>query len=220
LGKQSSTDTSDAAYEKRHRKYELLEKRQRLREKEQLKHEQYKLKERIDQLRSMDAAAFLALPSSPFASISPRQNEPGRDGDDDVVGSSPEAHVNGSPTNNEGERRRKEMLEVAITLEERYRTLLLPKGVEKGKKSSRQSSVVTSMDLEGSFMGGRHHEDGESEVDPDEPREEVQREKERLKLKIKVPPRLSSRHTTGAPTYPLHSRTRSKYSYHVILLQD
>ena len=60
-------DTSDAAYEKRHRKYETFEKRQRLREKEKLKHEHYKLKERIEQLRAMDSSAFLAIPASEFA---------------------------------------------------------------------------------------------------------------------------------------------------------
>ena len=68
-------DTSDAAYEKRHRKYESFEKRQRLREKEKLKHEHYKLKERIDQLRGMDTAAFLAIPASEFAEA--RRHTPG-----------------------------------------------------------------------------------------------------------------------------------------------
>src|ERR1700735_1921502 len=66
---QDIADTSDAAYEKRHRKYETFEKRQRLREKEKLKHEQYKLKERMEQLRAMDGSAFLALPSSSFSPI-------------------------------------------------------------------------------------------------------------------------------------------------------
>jgi len=61
-------ETSDTAYEKRHRKYETFEKRQRLREKEKLKHEQYKLKERIDQLRAMDPSAFLTLPDNLFPS--------------------------------------------------------------------------------------------------------------------------------------------------------
>ncbi|KAI9444530.1 hypothetical protein H4582DRAFT_1909484 [Lactarius indigo] len=60
-------DTSDAAYEKRHRKYETFEKRQRLREKEKLKHEQYKLKERIEQLRALEPSAFLHVADSFFA---------------------------------------------------------------------------------------------------------------------------------------------------------
>ncbi|KAG8969726.1 hypothetical protein FRC03_001071 [Tulasnella sp. 419] len=55
---QQVTDDSDAAYERRHKKYETFEKRQRRREKEKLQHEQYKLKERIDELRSMDISAF------------------------------------------------------------------------------------------------------------------------------------------------------------------
>ncbi|KDQ15620.1 hypothetical protein BOTBODRAFT_54513 [Botryobasidium botryosum FD-172 SS1] len=55
---EESSDTSDAVYINRHRKYETFEKRQRLREKEKLIHERYKLKERIEQLRSMEARTF------------------------------------------------------------------------------------------------------------------------------------------------------------------
>jgi hypothetical protein len=51
-------DTSDGAYIARHRKYETFEKRQRRREKEKLVNEHQKLKARMEQLRSMDAAAF------------------------------------------------------------------------------------------------------------------------------------------------------------------
>jgi len=58
FGWKGGVDTSDAAYERRHRKYETFEKRQRRREKEKLQHEQYKLKERLDELRSMDVSAF------------------------------------------------------------------------------------------------------------------------------------------------------------------
>ncbi|KAH0838063.1 hypothetical protein J3R83DRAFT_6304 [Lanmaoa asiatica] len=104
-GEQDNADTSDAAYEKRHRKYETFEKRQRLREKEKLKHEQYKLKERIEQLKVMDGSAFLANEDQSGVSLSDTQ-------------------INVTPIHNEGERRREEMLEVASILEERYRTLL------------------------------------------------------------------------------------------------
>lgn len=58
---QDFADTSDAAYIRRHRKYETLEKRQRLREKERLEYEHFKLRERIDELKSMDASAFSAV---------------------------------------------------------------------------------------------------------------------------------------------------------------
>ncbi|KAG8711543.1 hypothetical protein FRC08_015763 [Ceratobasidium sp. 394] len=58
-------DSSDAAYERRHRKPEMMEKRQRRREKDKLEHERYKLKERVEQLRTMDLHHFRALlPSS------------------------------------------------------------------------------------------------------------------------------------------------------------
>ncbi|KAI6047899.1 hypothetical protein EDC04DRAFT_2620490 [Pisolithus marmoratus] len=132
-----SVDTSDAAYEKRHRKYETFEKRQRLREKEKLKHEQYKLKERIEQLRAMDGSAFLALPASSFSL--PREEDQTADG----IGSS--LHANGAAAHNEGERRRQQMLEVASMLEERYRTLLpSDKKLADLKSASRQSSVNLS----------------------------------------------------------------------------
>ncbi|KAH9829452.1 uncharacterized protein C8Q71DRAFT_404946 [Rhodofomes roseus] len=137
-------DTSDAAYEKRHRKYETFEKRQRLREKEKLKHEQYKLKERIDQLRGMDPSAFLTLPASDFP---PPPDVP----PDDVVEQNGDGielgglHPHGA-AQVEGERRRKEMLAIASSLEDRYRTLLNPdkKPPEKKYGSHAVSEVVAS----------------------------------------------------------------------------
>ncbi|KAH7916456.1 hypothetical protein BJ138DRAFT_1108819 [Hygrophoropsis aurantiaca] len=132
---EESADTSDAMYEKRHRKYETFEKRQRLREKEKLKHEQYKLRERIEQLKAMHGSAFLGLPASSF-SLPPGAVE------EVEIDDLPGAHVNGAAIHNEGERRREELLEVAAKLEERYRTLLPSerKGLE-AKKDSRQPSV-------------------------------------------------------------------------------
>ncbi|KZT30775.1 hypothetical protein NEOLEDRAFT_1174152 [Neolentinus lepideus HHB14362 ss-1] len=136
------TDTSDAAYEKRHRKYETFEKRQRLREKEKLKHEQYKLKERIDQLRAMDATAFLGLPASVLAS--PNDDVALKQADDET------SSINGAAALTEGERRRKEMLDVAKTLEERYNMLLPPdrRWMEKGKNAARQKSISFSAEPE------------------------------------------------------------------------
>lgn len=55
---QEVVDTSDAVYERRHRKYETFEKRQRLREKETLQYEHFKLRERMEELKVMDAHAF------------------------------------------------------------------------------------------------------------------------------------------------------------------
>ncbi|KAI0094440.1 hypothetical protein BDY19DRAFT_880985 [Irpex rosettiformis] len=136
-----TADTSDAAYEKRHRKYETFEKRQRLREKEKLKHEQYKLKERIEQLRAMDTSAFLALPASKFSEPPGVMHHSDHFDDADTgISDLPGAHINGAAAYNEGERRRKEMLDIALSLEERYRVLLPPdrKWQEKKEKAKRE----------------------------------------------------------------------------------
>lgn len=90
-------DTSDQAYLTRHRRFEALEKRQRLREKEKIQHERYKLKERIEQLRSMPGHTFLR--NQPVAPINAEQ----------IV---------------EGDRIRRELLREAEELERRYDLLL------------------------------------------------------------------------------------------------
>lgn len=146
-------DTSDAAYEKRHRKYETFEKRQRLREKEKLKHEQYKLKERIEQLRAMETSAFLALPASSFSEPLGVDHEVDHDAMDTGLTDLPGAHVNGAAAYNEGERRRQEMLEIAEALEERYRILLPPDRKwllkkEKLKRERESASVALSVEQE------------------------------------------------------------------------
>ncbi|KAF7307156.1 ACT-7 domain-containing protein [Mycena indigotica] len=112
-----SAADSDSVYEKRHRKFEAFEKRQRLREKEKLKHEQYKLKERIDQLRAMDNSAFLAAPADWFSPRPLHQDYVDEDAGLGILGATPQQYA-------EGERRRREMLENAQSLEERYRILL------------------------------------------------------------------------------------------------
>lgn len=163
---QEPADTSDAAYEKRHRKYETFEKRQRLREKEKLKHEQYKLKERIDQLRGMDPSAFLALPESDF-SLPPDElsdvAELNGDTADGVL-FHPHAHAP------EGYRRRKEMLAVACSLEERYRTLLNPDKKPSGKRFTKVESATIQRAIAGSISDAE--EEGEDEVEEAEEEEE------------------------------------------------
>lgn len=122
---------SDAAYEKRHRKYEAFERRQRLREKEKLQYEHYKLKERIEQLRNLDYTAFLAVPEETFGEAPEVNLLSEVDGDE-------------QPPMREGERRRNLMLDVALSLEERYRTLLPSdrKGADKkGERASLSISV-------------------------------------------------------------------------------
>ncbi|GJE89606.1 hypothetical protein PsYK624_057100 [Phanerochaete sordida] len=203
-------DTSDAAYEKRHRKYETFEKRQRLREKEKLKHEQYKLKERIEQLRAMDTAAFLALPASNFSEPPGVTHDGTYDEPDAELGELPGAHVNGAAAHNEGERRRREMLQVAESLEERYRVLLPPdrKWLEKKERMKRERASASASisvepehrhatpievdieeesELESSVsapLRRRQESDGESELEFDV--EEPERPK---KLKLRIPPR-------------------------------
>ncbi|KAJ6609382.1 hypothetical protein B0H10DRAFT_482220 [Mycena sp. CBHHK59/15] len=173
---QNSSD-SDVVYEKRHRKYEAFEKRQRLREKEKLKHEQYKLKERIEQLRAMDNSAFLAAPASSF---SPRPASVEVDEEESIIG----GHPNGSSTYHEGERRRKEMLQNAQALEERYRVLLPP---DRHKKPAGQSSVNASIESELELSAKefvRHQEDGESEVDEELAVPVIKKDSQKLKLKL------------------------------------
>ncbi|KAG6879476.1 hypothetical protein C0992_002199 [Termitomyces sp. T32_za158] len=172
-------ETSDAAYEKRHRKYETFEKRIRLREKEKLKHEQYKLKERIDQLRAMDALAFLSLPEDLFP-VPPNQTDPESN---DEEGSIFGAQVNGGPNYREGERRRREMLKMAYTLEERYRVLLPP---DRTKRSTGQISTEPPSETDQAHVGKA------TVMPPDVAPliETVHKDSERSKLKIKLGARL------------------------------
>lgn len=157
-----------------------------MREKEKLKHEQYKLKERIEQLRGMDGSAFLTLPASLFRLPGASALQEG-DGsvsgpivvDDDAdtgLQDLPGIHVNGAALHNEGERRRKEILETAAGLEERYRVLLPPDKVVKELTSasvggSRRPSVSTEPEAV-----------GEEEIVP------PQQPQQKLKLRIKFPP--------------------------------
>lgn len=211
---QELVDTSDAAYEKRHRKYETFEKRQRLREKEKLKHEQYKLKERIEQLRAMETSSFLALPATNFSEPLGVAHEGEYEETDPGLFDLPGAHVNGAATYNEGERRRREMLEIAEALEDRYRVLLPPdrKWQEKKEKAEREkrgkasasASVEPQPEKEATpeqsdedeqpddtacvslpaLQGHEQYSGGESEVDFDA------RDRERSKkLKLRIPPR-------------------------------
>ncbi|KAK8849781.1 hypothetical protein IAR55_005117 [Kwoniella newhampshirensis] len=53
IGEELLEDTSDAYYHLLHRKYEVFERRQRIREKEKLQFERYKMRSRIDLLRNM-----------------------------------------------------------------------------------------------------------------------------------------------------------------------
>ncbi|KAG5342041.1 hypothetical protein E4T56_gene2245 [Termitomyces sp. T112] len=182
-------ETSDAAYEKRHRKYETFEKRIRLREKEKLKHEQYKLKERMDQLRAMDALAFLSLPDdlfpAPLKQVDPESN----DEEESIFG----AQVNGGGNYAEGERRRREMLKIAYTLEERYRVLLPP---DRTKRPTGQIATEPPLELETQAHVGK------GTLTPSDVApliETVQKDSERSKLKIKLGARLPNQVNKSSP---------------------
>ncbi|KAF8140551.1 hypothetical protein EV363DRAFT_1312786 [Boletus edulis] len=199
-GEQDNADTSDAAYEKRHRKYEFCEKRQRLREKEKLKHEQYKLKERVEQLRLMDDSAFLGLPAASF-SQPPAANE------DKSGVSLSDTQTNVNPIYDEGERRRQEMLEVASILEERYRTLLpSEKKLADLKDANRLSSMIPQAPDICSLESNSIAREASSQVSPKPTAPSII-------LKIKVPQtrhkgvsspgaNSNSVHTPSSPTKP------------------
>lgn len=87
----------------------------------------------------MDGSAFLALPSasfSPMPGVPPNSNIEFHD--------LPEAHINGAAAYNEGERRRKEMLDIAAVLEERYRILLPPerRHIERTERLEREKRAA------------------------------------------------------------------------------
>lgn len=211
-------DTSDAYYEKRHRRYETMEKRQRLREREQLKYEQYKLKERTEQLRGMDAMAFLSLPVESFTP------KPSEEEDTELPSISASGfHINNPSLYKEGERRRKEMLNTAMTLEARYRILLPPdrksypkkRITESQKKTPRQSvEIRISEEVPSEWeeneveegVENQHETEGADVFLP----EEVLYNEKPVTLTIKVPPRVASTAPTPAPTPPAMPASSTK----------
>lgn len=182
-----------------------------MREKEKLKHEQYKLKERMEQLRVMDSAAFLALPASLFLHPSTQING-------EVDGS--QAEINATQPNvvsQEGERRRKEMLCIASTLQERYRVLLPP---ERVKKASGPTVTDSPIESAATIYQGRDRDDVEWDEEPLV--DATQKDLEALRLNVKLPNRQSlpapssrfksRRNGSLASNYiPLHRRTRSAH---------
>ncbi|KAL0068630.1 hypothetical protein AAF712_004346 [Marasmius tenuissimus] len=217
-------DTSDAAYERRHKKYEGFEKRVRLREKEKLKHEQYKLQQRIEQLRAMDYTAFLSLPASEFSPAPGRLEDDDHDGP--AISSLPGAHVNGAAAMHEAERRRAEMLNVAEALEERYKLLLPPERIRKPNGSSITGipllpassppppELVEIVNSTKAAVTKAHNkktfpEDGESEVEQEDqvmssPPPVPSEEKEKVKLMIRIKNKKSqTASAVNSPTPPV-----------------
>ena len=94
----------------------------------------------------MDTSAFLALPASNFSDPPRDPHHEDQNGELDAGPAElPGSHVNGAAAYNEGERRRREMLEVAESLEERYRILLPPdrKRLEKKEKAKRERATAS-----------------------------------------------------------------------------
>ena len=134
----------------------------------------------------MDGSVFLSLPASLFRSPGASASQEG-DGstegpivvDDDTntgLQDLPGIHVNGAALHNEGERRRKEILETAAGLEERYRVLLPPdKVVKELTSASAAGSTRPSASVEPEVTG-------EEEI-----AQPPQQPQQKLKLRIKFP---------------------------------
>ena len=127
----------------------------------------------------MDGNAFLSLPASLFRTPGTPEGDVSANGpivvDEDIdtgLQDLPGIHVNGAALHNEGERRRKEILETAANLEERYRVLLPPDKLVK--------------ELTSTSAGGSRRPSASVE-----PEEEVvsslQQPQQKLKLRIKFP---------------------------------
>lgn len=131
----------------------------------------------------MDGSAFLTLPVSLFRP--PGASEGDGSADEPIVVDDadtglqdlPGIHVNGAALHNEGERRKREILETAAGLEERYRVLLPPDKVVK--------------ELTSASVGGSRRPS--ASVEPEAVEEEQvasspQPPQQKLKLRIKFPP--------------------------------
>ena len=155
------------------------------------------MKERLDQLRAMDSAAFMTLPASSF---SPMPKETVVDPEEFAAVSSPYTNLNGHIPHAEGERRRKEMLQVATMLEERYRVLLPPDRVRRAQESVLSESASRSQVL--SRDGDDSETDQASVIDEN-------------KLRLKLPARSSTSTTSAsspAATTPTFRKPRLNVS--------
>ena len=117
----------------------------------------------------MDGSAFLSLPASNFTPV----DDEALDEEDGSGVNAQEEHPNG--TSGEGERRRKEMLDVAFTLEERYRALL-------PSERMRKANMNTWTEQE-----NRAPEEKEETTQSQEGESSKAKETTGIKLKFKVP---------------------------------
>lgn len=131
-------------------------------------------------MRAMDGAAFLSLPASSFSSKLASSGADSDNDDADLVGS----HINGAASYREGERRRREMLEVASMLEERYRVLLPPDRIRKAPGQSNLNAIIEpDYAIQESPKQYEPAPESEEEISAEVAHQEA------LKLKIKVPKR-------------------------------
>ena len=160
----------------------------------------------------MDGSAFLTLPVSlfrPLGTSSPQEGDGFANGpvvaDEDTntgLQDLPGIHVNGAALHNEGERRRREILETAANLVERYRVLLPPdKVVKELTSASAGGSRRPSASVEPEATG-------EEEIAPP-----PQQPPQKLKLRIKFPPQGSpaanGNGNTVIPAFvPAHSQAQ------------
>lgn len=72
-------DTSDAYYLSQHRKFEVFERRQRIREREKLVFERYKMRSRVDLLRNLPASQWATVVSAILARSDAGQWKRGRE---------------------------------------------------------------------------------------------------------------------------------------------
>ena len=117
----------------------------------------------------MDASAFLALPASDFP-IPPDSLPEVAEHNGDATEGGVFSHHAHAP---EGERRRKEMLAVACSLEERYRTLLNPDKKSSGKRFTRVESAIIEHALAESVSDAEEGEEEVEETEEEEEEEEV-----------------------------------------------
>lgn len=72
-------DTSDAHYIALHKKFEIFERRQRIREREKLQFERYKMRSRIELLRNMSIMAWSTLVNTVLSRAGDSSWEMGRE---------------------------------------------------------------------------------------------------------------------------------------------
>lgn len=134
----------------------------------------------------MDITAFLALPASQFSSPTALTAESATAASDDPdADEAPASHPNGAAAYYEGERRRGEMLDVAMELEERFRILLPPDRRYLERERLKISDVVPPRDAEEPPA-----QDASNPLDADVAAlEPLNKPSDRLKVKLKLPPR-------------------------------